>query len=252
MTAALPLQAATLPYTALLDLAERGAVALVPVGSTEAHGPHLPLGVDTIIAGEVCRRVWHLLEAQGIDCVIFPPLSYGVTDFAGGFSGTISVAAEATLAYLQGVLTDIARHRFTRIGVINHHLEPAHFAVVHEAAKGAAAASGSRVVVPDHRKKPIGPRLGEEFIHGGSHAGLYETSLMLAAAPTLVREDIRQRLPELAIDLPARIKAGARSFEELGGTQAYLGAPAQASAAEGERLFGILAEVSAAAVLAGG
>ncbi len=51
-------------------------------------------------------------------------------------------------------------------------------------------------------------------MHGGSHAGAYETSLMLAAAPALVDEAARARLPELAVDLPALIKAGAKNFED--------------------------------------
>jgi len=82
-------------------------------------------------------------------------------------------------------------------------------------------------------------------MHGGSHAGRYETSLMLAAAPELVDEGVRRGLAELAVDLPSAIKGGARTFLDCGGTSAYLGAPAAATAQEGHRLFELLAEATA-------
>jgi creatinine amidohydrolase len=129
-------------------------------------------------------------------------------------------------------------------------VEPAHFKVVHEAARAAAERTRARIVVPDHRRKPLVEKLGREFVSGGSHAGLYETSLMLAAAPGLVREDIRSRLPALEIDLPGRIKAGARDFHECGGHDAYFGEPASASAEEGVRLLDLLAEFTAQALQA--
>jgi creatinine amidohydrolase len=232
-------------------LASRGALALLPVGSTEAHGPHLPLSVDVVIAEEVARRVGERLARRNVESVIFPAVAYGLTDFAASFAGTVSLSADATRTMLAGVLEGIAQHGFKRIGVLNHHLEPAHFAVVHEAAKLARERSGAFIAVPDHRKKPHGPRLGEEFIHGGSHAGHYETSLMLAAAPQWVDEAERTRLPELAIDLPARIKAGAKNFLECGGPDAYFGDPARATAEEGLKLLEILAEISEAAVMEG-
>lgn len=246
------MRAAELTWPEMKTLAEQGAFALVPAGSTEAHGPHLPLSVDVVIAEEVARRVVALLSARGQQAVIFPALCYGLTDFAARFSGTVSVSGATTTQYLSEVLCGIATHGFKTIGVLNHHVEPAHFKVVHQAAKTATAQSGARIVVPDHRRKPFVAQLGEEFTSGGSHAGEYETSLMLAAAPQLVREELRRKLAELAIDLPGKIKAGAKNFHEAGGPDAYFGAPAKATAAEGERLFGLLAELSVEALLSAG
>jgi len=226
-------------------LAESGAVALLPVGSTEAHGPHLPLSVDVVIAEEVCRRIGERLE---VDTVVFPPSAYSLTDFAAPFSGTVSVPAETSKALLSSVLTGIAGS-FSRIAVINHHLEPAHFRIVHAAAKEVQATlPNAKIVVADHRREPTGPKLGHEFMHGGSHAGGYETSLMLAAAPQLVDTAATRSLAPLTVDLPARIKAGATNFLECGGPQAYFGDPGAASAAEGERLFEIIVEQALSAI----
>jgi creatinine amidohydrolase len=245
------LRAAELPWTEVKRLAAGGAVALLPVGSTEAHGPHLPLNVDVVIAEAVCLRAAALLEARGRRTLMFPAVAYGLTDFAASFSGTVSVPAEATTAYLAAVLAGIAGHGFGVVAAVNHHVEPAHFKVVHEAARRAAAQSGARVLAPDHRRPPFVAELGEEFTGGGSHAGLYETSLVLAAAPHLVREDVRLALPELEIDLPGAIKGGAKDFHACGGPDAYFGAPAKATREEGERLLERLATFTADAVAPG-
>ena len=240
--------AAQLAWPRVQQLAGSGAIALLPIGSTEAHGPHLPLSVDVVIAEEVCRRVGARLEAKGVGSVIFPAVAYTLTDFAAPFAGTVSLEGATARALMRGVIEGIVKAGFKQLLICNHHLEPAHFKLVHEAAAEARTATGAKISVADHRRKPHGPRLGEEFMHGGSHAGGYETSLMMAAAPHLVDDVARRALPDLQVDLPARIKAGAKDFLECGGPQAYFGAPAAATAEEGHRLFEILAEVSEAAL----
>lgn len=237
--------AAHLPWPRLKTLADANTWALLPVGSTEAHGPHLPLNVDVVIAQEVCRRVGTKVEA-----VEFPAVAYSLTDFAAPFSGTVSIEGTLARQHLAAVLKGIGQSGFKRICVVNHHLEPAHFKVVHAAAAEAQTGAAFRVVVPDHRRKPTGPLLGEEFMHGGSHAGTYETSLMLAAAPELVNEEIRRGLPSLSVDLPQAIKNGATNFLEAGGPNAYFGAPALASAEEGRRLFEIITSATLEAMQA--
>lgn len=238
--------AKTLSWPRTRALASAGAVALLPVGSTEAHGPHLPLSVDVVIAEEVCRRVAARLSR---DVVVFPAVAYALTDFAAPFAGTVTLAAETAKAMLTGILGGIVGSGFGTVAVVNHHLEPAHFRVVHDAAKAVqATTTRAKVLVPDHRRPPTGPALGHEFMHGGSHAGRYETSLMLAAAPALVDLAAMRALPTLEIDLPGAIKGGAKNFLECGGADAYFGAPAEATAEEGERLFTVIADATAAAV----
>lgn len=230
--------ARTLSWPRTKALASAGAVALLPIGSTEAHGPHLPLSVDVVIAEEVCRRVSTRMRR---DAVMFPAVTYALTDFAAPFAGTVTLNADVARSMITGILNGIASSGFTTIAVVNHHLEPAHFRVVHDAGKAAQAAFPSaRVLVVDHRRAPTGPLLGHEFMHGGSHAGRYETSLMMAAAPHLVDEAARKALPTLEIDLPGAIKGGAKDFLQCGGHDAYFGAPADATVEEGERLFEIL------------
>src|SRR5262249_48854374 len=156
------------------------------------------------IAREVAHRAAAALEAKGKRAVVFPALAYGVTEFAAGFTGTVSIGAEGLKALVADMARSLSGQGFSPVVLVNHHLEPAHFAALHEAA---AAAAPARVIVPDHRRRPWAPKLGEEFCHGGSHAGSYETSLVLAADASAVRA-LRAGLPPLELDLGKAIKGG--------------------------------------------
>jgi creatinine amidohydrolase len=242
--------ARNLPWTSVKRAAEAGAIALVPVGSTEAHGPHLPLGTDVIIAEAVAVQAADKLAKRGAEALIFPACAYSLTEFARPWPGTVSVGADASRAYLAEVLAALARTPFRRVGVINHHLEPAHFRVVRDAAKLAAErVPGADVRVVDHRHPPFSELLGEEFTRGGSHSGWYETSLVMAAAPHLVYHHVREKLPAIPVDLPALIKEGKKDFLECGGPAAYLGDPASASVKDGVRLLNLLADHACEALL---
>ena len=101
-------------------------------------------------------------------------------------------------------------------------------------------------------RKPWALRLSDEFKSGACHAGQYEGSVVMARAPELVREDVRRALAPNPSSLSVAIREGKQSFEEAGGPEAYFGAPAAASAEEGERtidtLAGILCEAVEAAL----
>ncbi|HSE39329.1 MAG TPA: creatininase family protein [Acidobacteriota bacterium] len=211
-------------------------IVLIPIGSVEAHGPHLPLATDTIISGEIARRSALELNQKGIHTLILPPLQYAVTDFSRDFPGTITIRKGT----FQNILKDIA-HALRDAGipilcVVNSHLEPAHIAAIHEAITGI---EGIKVLFPDKTKKPWASLLTPEFKQGACHAGSYETSLVLAAREELVRDE-RANLPPNPVNLATLMKQGVNSFRDAGAPQAYFGDPAAASAAEGEQIYEIL------------
>jgi creatinine amidohydrolase len=211
------------------------AIALVPVGAIEAHGPHLPLSTDVIIAEGLARRAAAELERRGRAVAIAPALCYSVTHYAGGFSGTAGVGPEAALPYVRDVCAGLARAGFARVVLANAHLEPAHVEVL----KGAV---GPGVLFPDCTERRWARTLTEEFKRGACHAGSYETSLILAERPELVR-DTRRSLPPLAIDLAKAMKAGITTFEAAGAPDAYFGDPAAATVEEGEWIFARLVDM---------
>jgi creatinine amidohydrolase len=207
--------------------AHADAVALVPVGAHEAHGPHLPLATDVIIAEGVCRRA---AAAMTRGVAIAPPLAYSVTDYAGGFPGTAGVGSASATAYVTDVCRGLARSGFARVCLVNAHLEPAHVVVLREAARAAGAAFA------DKTEKRFARTLTDEYKRGECHAGSYETSLVLAERPELVR-DVRRALARLPVNLAHAMRDGKRTFEEAGAPAAYFGDPAAATAEEGEWIY---------------
>lgn len=216
-------------------------VALLPVGSTEAHGPHLPLATDVILAEGMAAALAEKLAARGVRGEILPSLHYGVTDCAAEFPGTISISAAALRSLLEDIARSLELQGFRALCLVNAHLEPAHRAVLADL----AARSPGRVIFPDKVRRRFAERLGPEFLSGACHAGSYETSLMLWLRPDLVREEIRRALPPNPISLGQALKEGKRTFGEAGGPQAYFGFPAEASAEEGRRLLEVLASLMA-------
>ena len=214
---------------------------LVPLGSVEPHGPHLSLTTDLEISLGAAERAAPVLERDhGLAVRIAPPVPYGVTECARAFPGAVSVPAPVLTAYLGAVVDGMLAAGAAHVCLVNNHLEPAHDLAVR-------AVLGGR----DRRKVsvacPLARRwartLSDEFKSGACHAGRYETSLALARDPGLVDEAARAGLPEVPVSLSDQLRAGVTDFAEMGLARAYAGAPAAATAAEGEALYQLLADM---------
>ena len=228
------------------DLQERKPqVVLLPIGSVEAHGPHLPLATDTIISGEMARRSALELQQKGIYSLILPPLQYAVTDFSRDFPGTITIRKENFQNILKDICNALRDTGIPVLCVVNSHLEPAHINAIHDAIR---EIEGIRVLFPDKTKKPWASLLTPEFKQGACHAGCYETSLVLAAREELVRNE-RANLPPNPVNLAVLMKQGVSTFNEAGAPQAYFGDPAAASIEEGEQTYEILTRMIVESVL---
>ncbi len=231
---------------AALRAASRSLVALVAVGSVEPHGPHLPLGTDTIISAAAAHRAIAKLRDQGVAALIAPPFPYGVTDFAEGFAGAVSLPAAALTAALEALVTSLLRAGFDHVSLVNNHLEPAHDAAV-RAAIASAAPGRASVACPLTRR--WARTLSAEFKSGACHAGRYETSIVLAASPATVDAARAQSLAPNAVSLSDGIRDGRMTFKAMGMDDAYAGAPAEATAAEGEEQLDLLATMIATEVV---
>jgi creatinine amidohydrolase len=223
----------------LLD-SNKPLVALVPIGSTEPHGPHLGLGTDVVISAAACVRATELFAKKGpLAAVIAPAVSYGVTECARGFAGAVSVPAAVLTSFLSAICDGLLAQGIRHVCLVNNHLEPAHDAAV----RAVLAGRGSAVSVACPLAKKWARTLDAEFKSGACHAGLYETSIMMAAAPEMVDEAMRSVLAPVPISLSKQLDAGITTFTAMGMELAYAGDPASASIEEGERMIQRLAEM---------
>lgn len=243
-----PIELAKLSWPEVQKRLDAGCAAILPVGSTEAHGPHLPLDTDVTIARGTALRAARMLQERGRPCLVLPPVAYSVTDFAGGFPGTLTLSAATASAHLAEILEGASRAGFAPLAVANGHLEPAHLVSIRDALERVRASTGAEVVFPDVTRRRLAERLTAEFQSGACHAGSYESSLVMADDPASVDDDVRRALPEVDISLVDVIRAGQKDFLEAGGTQAYFGRPAEASAEEGRATFEVLATMLVEAI----
>ena len=100
--------------------ADKGAIVLLPVASTEQHGPHLATGVDTFLGGEVCRRTAELVAKQK-PVVVAPTVWMGLAEHHVAYGGTFSVSIATYHALLRDLCDAILRAGFKKIMIVNSH-----------------------------------------------------------------------------------------------------------------------------------
>jgi creatinine amidohydrolase len=210
----------------------RGPIALWPVGAIEPHGPHAPLGTDTLISVGMCERAAARLD----DAVVLPALPFGVTRYGAAFAGAIGISEDTLRGMVLDVARSVAAQGFRRLVIVNNHFEPEQVATLRAAAEEAGA------LYLDLVRRRNAQRLTDEFRRGSCHAGRYETSLMLADAPQLV-DPAMADLPANEVDMPAAMAAGRTDFVAMGMDRAYCGAPAEATAEEGRATFETLTDM---------
>jgi creatinine amidohydrolase len=219
---------------------ERQTVLLLPLGATEPHGPHAPLATDTLISLGLCRRAAERLEDDpDVRALVLPPLPYGVTRYGAAFPGVASISEATLRALVVEITNSLAAQGFRKIVLVNNHFEPEQVRTLREAVEELGGAAGFL----DLTRKQNAEQLTDEFRSGSCHAGRYETSLVLADEPGLVRRERMEALESKMIDMPAAIAAGQTDFLAMGMDRAYCGAPAEATAEEGERTFETLTEL---------
>jgi len=239
---------AQLTWEEVRDLDREHTLVVLPVGAIEAHGPHLPLDTDVVIATAMARAGARKLATRGRLVVILPALAYTAASFGAAFHGTLSISAITVTALLVDVARSLSDQGFRLLALANVHLDPEHLTALTEAVRLAKADQLLPIIFPDLTRKPWGTRLGDEFKSGACHAGQFESSIVIAERPDGVRETIRASLVANPISLSQAIKAGKRTFETAGGPRAYFGDPAAATADEGTRLIDALGAILEEAV----
>lgn len=220
-------------------------VLLFPIGSTESHGPHCPIGTDSIIAESVSLLTAQKLDSMGYCAFVLPVLSYTVTECARNFPGTVSISEETETALIANVCLNLIAHGMTKICIVNNHGEPGNVRAIYEAVQQVRDQTGVDIIFPNKLRRKYVERLPEAFKKGGTHADRYETSLIMAIEPGLVNNERREKLDYLPINLADKLfKENLDEFKAMGMDQCYCGDPASASTREGEETLRVLVDIN--------
>jgi creatinine amidohydrolase len=230
------------------ELDRSRTIAVLPVGAIEAHGPHLPLSTDVVIAQGMARVGAARLVAAGHQAVVLPALPFTAAPFGAGFAGTLSVGAEAVTALVLDLARELTRHGFAALAIANAHLDPTHLRSLSDAVERAREGGLLPIAWPNLTRQPWAGRLTEEFQSGACHAGRFEGSIVLAECPELVHADTAAQLAPNPASLSTAIREGRQTFAEAGGPRAYFGAPAEATAQEGRATLEVLGQILEEAV----
>lgn len=204
----------------------RRPVLCIPVGSCEQHGPHLPLGTDTLIAEALARAA--ASEVDGM--IVGPSLTVTASGEHAGFPGTLSIGT----AVMTDVVLELGRSADWAAGIVLVNGHGGNRAAV-DAAVDTLTAEGRHLL-----------SWWPNIAGGDAHAGHTETSIMLAIHPGLVRLDEAQPGATAPLaELAGRLRAGGVAAVSPSGV---LGDPGGASSAEGHAILGDLVEQLVAAV----
>jgi creatinine amidohydrolase len=178
--------------------AKTGKIIIIPFGSVEEHGSHLPLCTDSLQPEYVALEV-----ARKTQCLVAPPIRYGVCSSTRNFPGTISISFKSLYNITHDILEEFIRNGFTRILVLSGHAGQSHMAALRLAAQD---------TIKQHEKETPKqrPRImicsdydfayelrGKYFNEKDGHAGTIETSRIMALRPDLIKEKGKKSFPEL-------------------------------------------------------
>lgn len=215
-------------------LARRDAIVILPVASMEQHGPHLAVGVDTVLCEGVCRLAAEHAQAE-MPVIVAPTLWCGMAEHHMEFGGTFTFDIPTYRAVLSAFLKSIARHGFKKVLIVNGH--GGNISALAAFLPDFAVETGLKLCTTTYFElaQPGMPAILEDQ-ERVRHACEGETSLMMALAPELVRHD---KLPEAvgpAHSTPRPLGvARYRSFRSFSQT-GVVGDARRASKAKGEKL----------------
>lgn len=235
----------------LRELAAQDAVVLLPIGSTEQHGPHLPTGVDDFLAAEVCRRTAVLVSGR-CPVVVAPSVWCGLAEHHMGFGGTLTLSLPTLHALLRDLCRSMLRAGFSRILIVNGH--GGNMTALHALVTELTVELGVRIGLTNYFT--AGRAVVRETLETQDalmHACEGETSMMMAVLPELVRTAELPNAVGPAITMPAESLAPvyfAVSFTGITESGAA-GDARTATADKGEKILHGCAEVLAEALVDG-
>lgn len=211
-------------------------LALSPI---EEHGPHLPLGTDYISAIDLLGGVVSNLEEENnnFNYIIHPSFPIGYNECVMKYPGTISYRAKTIENLLIDFGESIVRAGFSKLVIINHHLDLGHIKAIQNAkdllyskCSLKVLEVASTIIYGEHEKKD------KKDINKEVHADLRETSFMLYKHSNLVKECYKELNP-VYMNIEEFIKSGGRCWRKYGIKEGYIGTPSKSSKELGKLQF---------------
>ena len=180
----------------------KDAVAVLPLGATEAHGPHLPLGVDSMHNAALLTRALELV-APDVTVLALPPLEIGVSCEHEGFAGTVGISPETASAQWEEIGACVAKAGIRKLVLYNSH--GGNHALAEVVARrlrlehGMIAALALNLAMDDGCAAKHFPK---DELRFGIHGGGIETSVMMHLRPELVKRDKAMNFESSAAAMP--------------------------------------------------
>lgn len=235
---------ADLRWPELQNMAEKGAVVLLPLGQVEEHGPHAPVGCDMFISQETARAVAERL-ADDIPILVMPTVWCGYSG-RGLFNwpGAMSAPTDTMISYLESILISLHRSGFRKVVLLNSHGH--HEGIARVVARRVADQVKMTLVVSHiwRMAEDAVQRERQSEDGGCNHAGEYETSLLLAFGKRVDMsacqdEPVKPRSRFVGGDLITRHNAKVfwSTWGHTSSQTGTYGAPSSATAEKGRRMF---------------
>ncbi|NCB39148.1 MAG: creatininase family protein [Erysipelotrichia bacterium] len=220
----------------LAGLDKDNTLIIIPLGSVEQHGPHLPLGTKCFLAEIVAFEAANLLKNENIDCLIAPTVSFMPCHTSTGFAGNFSVAARTYSDALYEIGSAFSRGGFKSIYFVNMSVSPDALKAVEVAVEDLNTIRDFKAFDPlplwtFSKNERIDNFLSQYGVESSNeiHADIKETSAMLHLAPGLMRPAVAAGLKPCKVNSTWEVLKGNFSFQEMGSESGYLGTPSLAT-----------------------
>ncbi len=173
-------------YTEIQEIINDDPLVILPVGSVEAHGNHLPLNTDMLQPLWLAEKI-----AMTMNALILPPVHYGWTESLSSFPGTISIGFDTLYLLVRDILSEVLRHGVRKILVLSGHASGNHMAALRLACEEVNKEydDAKLMLLSDYY---IAYQYRGKLVPGDDgHAGVIETSRIMAIRPELVKQDYK-------------------------------------------------------------
>ena len=229
------LQNLTIDELSILD--KPNTFVIIPLASSEQHGPHLPLGTKSFLSETIAFMACNKLKDEDYSCIIAPTFPYMPCKNNSGFSGIFSMSTRTYSDAIYEIASSFANDGFKCVFFVNMSLSP-------DALKAVATAIDDlNSTIEDFRAfdpMPLWNFTQDEIIEdylksigvdnkNEIHGGIKETSALMSLDPALVRKATISSLEDCKVNIGWEMLKGNFSFKEMGSIQGYLGSPSKSN-----------------------